>query len=140
MKPAKGGDRQRMAQDMAKQSIATILAWPQTVAMLDSTPPTGKRSLPGTHVVVDADILAQDRATPAIVISRDHQNRSSRFPQFGERRQDSEAPSRDDRSPLEPELEQVSIDDERSGPSLQLAQKPQQISLYFGLREAEMQV
>jgi hypothetical protein len=91
-------------------------------------------------MVINADILTKDGAAPAIVVPRDHQYWCAGFPQLGKSRKNSEASSRYDRPPFEPEFEKVSIHHKRAGAALQVAQKAQEISFYFRFREAEMEV
>ena len=85
-------------------------------------------------------VSAQDIAAPAVVIPRNHQHRRSRLAQVSERGEHPKARARDHRSPLEPKLEEIAVDDERTGPSLQLPEKLQYVTLHLQLRKAEMQV
>jgi len=91
-------------------------------------------------VIVDADVLSEDGAAPAVMISRDHQNRGAALPQVGQRGENAKAGSRYDCSPLEPELEQVAVHDEGRCPALKVPQEMQRFTLHGAIREAEMKV
>jgi len=108
--------------------------------MLDAAAPAGELSFPDPNVIFDPHVSAQDIAAPAVVIPRNHQHRRSRLAQVSERGEHPKARARDNRSPLEPKLEEIAIDDERTGPSLQLPEKLQYVTLHLQLRKAEMQV
>lgn len=140
MDPPEGSDRCGIPQDAAKHPVAAILSRAKAITMLDPGVPTRDRAFPRANVVIDADIIAKYLAAPTVVIPGDHQYRRTRFPKLRERRENAEAPSRNDGSPLEPELEQISIHDEGTRTPMQMSQELQQLPLYCGLRETEVQV
>ena len=113
-------DREWMAHDGTNQPVAAIFLVSQAIAVLESYLPAGDRALPRTLHVRDADIVAKYFSTPGIVIAGDPQYFDARVLELRERRQRAKAPSRDDCLPLEPEVEQVAIDHERS----RLAREP----------------
>ena len=140
MQPSKRSNRQPIAQQTAEHSIALVFAGPQPIAMFDAHAPTGDVADPRPKTIVDAGVVAQDLAAPAIVIAGDHQHGHAGVVQIRERGQRTKALSRDHRTPLEPELEQISIHDEGTRTPMQMSQELQQLPLYCGLRETEVQV
>ena len=102
--------------------------------------PSGERSFPRAYVVVDADVLAQHLAAPAVVVARDPQHLDAAVAQIRERGDGAKATPRDHRPPLEPEVEQVAVDDERRRAAGERAQKAQARALDLGRRRAEVQI
>jgi len=74
-------------------------------------------------VIVDADVATEDVVAPAVVISRDPQDRHAAFREIGQGCQRAKAVSRNDRLPFEPEVKKIAIDDQRTSPSLEPAEK-----------------
>ena len=93
------------------------------VAVFDDGLPASELSGPRADVVVDSDIAAEDVATPAVMIARHPKNRDPAVHEVRQCGEDSEGWPRDDRSPLEPELEQVAVDHERARMAAQMAQE-----------------
>ena len=140
MEPAKERYREAAAQHRPNEAIPAIFSRAQAVAVLDSGPPSRERAFPRTDAIINADVVAQHVATPAIVIARDHHDRGARLVQIGECGKNAEARAWNDGAPLEPELEEVAVDHERRCATLQLPQKRKCVALHFGLRETEMQI
>ena len=69
---------------------------------------------PRTDVIVHADVVAEHVTTPAVVIARHPQYRDAGVHEIRERGEDSKRRPRDDGAPLEPELEEIAVDDERA--------------------------
>src|SRR5207244_3361277 len=105
----------RAAQNGPDRAIAPILERAQAIAVLDPGIPSSDRPLPPVEPVVDADIFRQNVATPAIVIAGDHDHRNPGLAQIGEGGENAEARSRNDGLPLEPEFEQIAVDDDGGG-------------------------
>ena len=116
-------DRERMSHDRANHPVAAILAVTQPIAVLDAHVPAGYRAFPRSDEIVDADILPQHLTTPTIVIARDPEDIHARFLDFGECGERAETVAWNHALPLEPEVEQVTIDDQRRGLSRQSTQK-----------------
>jgi len=112
-----------MAQHGAKASVLSILDLAQPVAVLDDGFPARERSDPRPNVIVNADVVAEHVATPAVMVARYPEDWDVGLHEVGERGENSERRSRDDGSPLEPELEQVAVDDERPRAAAQMAQE-----------------
>ena len=112
MQPPECFDRPSISQHSAKHSIATIFARSQSIAVLDARLPSRNRALPRPDVIIDADILSQYVAAPAIVVPGDHEHGGARIMQIGQRGEHAKARARNHRAPLEPELEEVAVHDE----------------------------
>jgi hypothetical protein len=110
---AKGPDGCGMANHSAKAAILSIFDFTQPVPVFDHGLPTGELSSPRADVIVDADVTAEHVTAPTVVIARDPQDGDAGVHEIRDRREDSKRWSRDDRTPLEPELEEVAVDDER---------------------------
>jgi hypothetical protein len=65
-------------------------------------------------VEIDADVFTKDLAAPAIMISCNHDDGDAGITKVGERGKHAKGRARNDTLPLEPKLEEVAIDDERS--------------------------
>lgn len=108
--------------------------------MLDACPPSGDFSGPRISRVFDADILLENLAAPAIVVSRHPENGNSRVGQFGERGKNPKASTRNHRRPLEPEVEEIAVDRERRRAAAQRSKKHRQILFDLGRCDADMRV
>ena len=75
---------------------------------------------PATGQIVQGDVSAQ---TERVMVARYPEDWDVGLHEVGERGENSERRSRDDGSPLEPELEQVPVDDERPRAAAQMAQE-----------------
>jgi len=137
---AKRPDRRRVTKHRAKSPIPAVLDVPQTVAVLDQRIPTGELAAPRPDVIIDADIAPKHFATPAIVITGDPQYRDFRVDEIRERRKHTERRARNDVPPLEPELEQIAVDDERSGALRQMPKEREEPSLDLGGADSEVTV
>jgi hypothetical protein len=103
--PPERRNRHRISQHSPQHSVSAIFSWPQSVSMFDPAAPTSKRSFPRTDMVFHSDVLAKNLTTPAIVISGNHENGRTGLCQLRETGEHAKALSRNDRPPLEPELE-----------------------------------
>lgn len=140
MQPAKECDRDTVAQHRPNEAIPSIFARSQAIAVLDSRWPSGECAFPRADSIIDADVVTQNVATPAIVITGDHQDRRTRLVQIRERGKNPEARAWDHGTPLEPELEQIAVDHQRCRATLELPQKGERVAFHFGFRETEMQI
>ena len=120
----------------AEPSVFPIFDVSEPVSMLDARIPTGEFARPRPYVIIDANFTPENVAAPAIVISRDPEHRHSAVDDIGESAQNSERRTRNDRAPLEPELEQVAVDDNRSGAAFEMAEKNEQTPLDLAGRSA----
>src|SRR4051812_37829264 len=127
MNPPEGPDRPAIAKHLTQGPIPTVLPRSQPVTMFNAGRPAADRSLPRIHPVVDADIVSQYVTAPAIMISGDHDHGDSRFAQVRERREDAEPGARNHRLPLEPELEQIAVDDDGASRCPQVFQEAQDL-------------
>ena len=80
-------------------------------------------------MILDANIVAKDLIAPAVMIPGDPENRQSAVAKLGERRERAKAAARNDRLPLEPEIEEVAVDDERPRPRCQSPQETNERAL-----------
>ena len=129
-----------MAKHGAQPAVLSIFDLTQPVAVLDPRLPAGDIAEPGPDVIVDADVAAQHLAAPTIVVAGDPEHWDSRFDQISKRREHAKRRARDDEAPLEPELEQIAVDDDRSRSLLNMAKKGEQPSLDLGSSGAEVGV
>src|SRR5215210_3260961 len=102
--------------------------------------PAGDVTSPGTDVIIDADILAKNLASPAVVVSGQPENLHSTVAQVRQCSQRTEARAGNDRFPLEPEVEEIAVDDERCSFALELAQKSNERPLDFACCNADVRV
>jgi acyl-CoA thioester hydrolase len=133
-------DRERMAHDRTNHPVAAILAVTKSVTVLDAHIPPGDLTVPWPDEIADADILTQHFATPAIVIARDPKDIHARILELGERGERAKTVARNHALPLEPEVEQVTIDDQRRGFSGQATEKRDERPLDLGTRDAQVRV
>src|SRR5919109_598413 len=115
VQPSKRPHRERMPQYATERPILSIFAIAKAVAMVDARLPPCDRASPWTELIPDADLARQELAAPAIVIPRDHERVEPGIARIGERGKRSEVLPWNYRPPLEPEIEQVAVDDERLG-------------------------
>jgi acyl-CoA thioester hydrolase len=140
MEPAKCAYRERVPQHLAQHAIPFVFARSETVAVLDARVPPGNVAEPRAKSVIDADVIAEDLTAPTIMIPGDHHDRD---PGVGDVRQGgngAEAATGNNRAPLEPELEQVAVDYERSRVRRHMAKKRDYGTLDFVSREAKMRI
>ncbi len=140
VQPAKRADRQCVAQYVPERAIATVRARTEPIAVLNPRSPTRNLSGPGTELVLDADVSPQDLAPPAVVVSGDHRYGDPRVDDVGDRGERAKAAPRNDSAPLEPELEQIPVDDERPGMLGDVAKESDDGPLDVIMREAEVRV
>ena len=137
---AKCLDCERMPHDRPYHPVTAIFAVPQSIAVLDARIPAGNRALPRRDNVRYADVLAKDLAAPAVVVSRDPQNLHSRIAELGQRRKRAKASTWDNSLPLEPEIEQVAVYDERLRISVQSTEERYERSLDLRAGDAQVRV
>ena len=140
MEHAERFDRETIAHDRPNHSIASILPLAQTIAVLDSDMPFGNRALPRTDDVADPDIVAQYLSAPAVMVARDPKNLNSNIAELRKGCQSSKAAAGNYCLPLEPEIKEIAVDDQRSRVSRQSAQKRHERSLDLRTGDAEMRV
>src|SRR6185295_19104794 len=95
-------------------------------------------TVPRPKLIVDADVAAQHVTAPTVVIARDHHDLHTGVDDVGKGGEGSESAARNDRTPFEPELEQVSVDDERAAVRCDVSQERDNCSLDFIRREAQV--
>lgn len=140
MQPAEGANRQPVTQHVAQRAIASVLAWPKPVPVLNPRPPACDFSDPRTERVVDSHVMAKDVAAPTVVISGDHSHRDASLDDIGERSEGAKPAAGNDSAPLKPELEQVAVDDERSGVPGDVPEESYDVVLDIVVRKAEVRV
>ena len=129
-----------IAHDRANHPIAAIFLVAQSVAVLDAQSPAGNGALPRSDTVFDSHILAQDLSAPAIVIASDPEDVDAAITQLGEGGEGAKAATGYDRFPLEPEVEQITVDDQRLRLALQTAEKRDKGSLDLWTGDADVRV
>jgi len=123
MQPAKCLDGSWVAEHRAEHAILPVFPGAKSITVLYLRSPTSKRSFPHTHMVLKPDLGSQKIATPAIVISSNENHRYSRVTKIGERSQRAKMRPRDDCLPLEPEIEKIPVNEERTGAPRQTSQE-----------------
>ena len=103
-------------------------------------PPARDGAFPRTDAVFDADVLAKDLATPAIVVARNPENLHAAVAELGECGEGAKAATGNDRLPLEPEVEQIPIDDQRLRFALETAKERNEGSLDLWTGDADVRV
>ncbi len=140
MEHAERFDRETIAHDGPNHSIASILPLAQTIAVLDSDLPFGNRAFPRTDDVADPHVVAQYLAAPAVMVACDPKNLNSDIAELRKGCQSSKAAAWNHCLPLEPEIKEIAIDDQRCRLSRQSAQKRHERSLDLRAGDAEMRV
>jgi len=140
MKPTERANRHGISQNMTNETVAFVFARSEPIAMLDVRAPSVDLVSPGPKQIVHADVPAKNIAAPAVMIAGDHDHGHSGIDDVGERRKCTKTAARDNRAPLEPEFEQVAIDDERFGIRGDVSQKRDHRAFDLVRREAEVRV
>jgi len=104
-----GADRRSVAQHTSKHPIAAILLLAEAVAMFNVRAPSTNDAVQGPEAEVNSGV-AQHVAAPAVVIPGEHRHGKSGIAQVHQRGEHPHSAARHDRLPLEPELEQVAVD------------------------------
>ena len=104
---------QPIPQNASKQSIAPILLLAKPVPVLDMGAPASDVAVQGAEGEIDARIPEHVTA-PAIVVARDHCHRHSRITKIHEGAKHSHAAAWHHRLPLEPEFEEITVDQQRA--------------------------
>jgi acyl-CoA thioester hydrolase len=140
MQPTKRANCERVSEQPTQHAIAFVFSRAESVAMLDARMPPGDVAEPRAKPVVDADVFAQHLATPTVMVAGDHHHGHAGVGDVRERGDRSKAAPGNDRAPLEPELEQIPVDDERSGMRRHMTKKRDDGTLDFVSREAKVRV
>src|SRR4051794_25761483 len=107
--------------------------------MLHARVPATETAGPRTELEVDTGI-SEDVASPAVVIPREHRHGKSRIAQIHQCGQRTDAGAGNHALPLEPELEQVAVDQQRRRTSGQGAKEGDEQSLDVRRRVTEVYV
>ena len=140
MQHSEGADCERMPHDGTNQAVAAIFAISQPVAVLYADLPPGDNPFPCADYIVDADIFTKDLASPTIMVASDPQNVDSCILEVGERGERTKAPAWNYRLPLEPEIEEVAVDDQGSCFATQATQERNERSLDLRARYTKVGV
>ena len=140
MQQPEGGDSEAVPHDRPDETVAAILTGPEPVAVLYSCSPAGYLARPVADAVFRADVLTQNLAAPAIVVSGDPENRHPGVVQLRERGERPEAPAGNHGLPLEPEIEEVAVDDERRRPAFETAEKTHERPLRLGRSDTQVRI
>jgi len=139
MQVPKRADGQAVAQHTPERAIATILLRSQAVTMLHSGVPPRKLAGPRSFQKADS-CLFEDVPAPAVVIACDHRDGHTRVAEVHQRRQRPHSAARHHTLPLEPELEQIAVDQQRSRMPGKRAQEAEQGTLHVVGRVAKMNI
>src|SRR4051794_29622632 len=94
---SEGTNRPGVPDDSPQHPVSPILSWTKAIAVLDACAPPSDRAFPHTDVILDAHVLTQNFAAPTVVIAGNHQHIRSRFLEFGECSEHTEARAWNDR-------------------------------------------
>ena len=108
--------------------------------MLDERAPSANVAGPRPEAIIDADVLSEHVAAPAVMVARDEHHLDARFAHIRERREHPEPAARDHRLPFVPEIEQITVDEQRARLSRQMSEKCDQRPFDARWRDAEMDV
>ena len=126
--------------DGTDHSISAIFFLSQPIAMVNPGIPSGDVAAPRSDVILDTDILAKNVVSPAIVVAGDEKDWQSRLAQFGKRCKSAKAVAGYYRFPFEPEIEEVTVDDERTRMTSESSQERNELSLDVERSNAKMRV
>src|SRR5918999_2255702 len=140
VQPSEGPNRRGVTQHATPPAVTAVLDLAQTVAVLDVRTPACQRPGPGTNPILDANLSPQHLAAPAVVVPGEHHDAYARLAEIGESREYAERAPRDHVLPLEPEVEEVTVDDERPGAVAERAKKIENVAVQRWWRDAEMRV
>jgi hypothetical protein len=91
-------------------------------------------------VIAHTDLARKEVAAPTVVIAADHEDVDAGIANVGEGGERAKVLAGDDRSPLEPEIEQVAVDDQRPGGPGNVPEKVHQPALELAGPHAEMRI
>ena len=135
MDPAIRADGPRVPEHGPQSAIRRVLLVAESVAVLDQHVPAADLPSPRPEPVVEAEILAQDRAAPAVVVPGDPEDRQAAIAQPREFAEHPHAGARHHLPPLEPEVEEVqdgigseSMMEDESGKAVRQALQADEIS------------
>ena len=133
-------NRETIAHDRTNHPVPAIFLVTQAVSMLDARVPSSQRTAPGADVILDSNIAAKNLIAPAVVIARDPQNGQAGVAQLCKRRKRAKAASWYHRFPLEPEVEEIAVDDKRAGLAFETAKECNESSLDVERGDAQVSV
>ena len=110
------------------------------VHVLDPRAPPRDRSAPRANVIDEPHVAPEHVAPPAIVIAGDPQQLDAALAQIGQGREDAKASARNHRPPLEPEIEEIAVDDDSARVITNVGQKRQQRALDGGRGRAKVRI
>src|SRR5690606_13292943 len=139
MKPAKQSDRDRRANDGLEETVAQVTAT-QPVAMCHQGGLAGDGRAERTVVELETDLLPQEAAAPCVVIAAGECDRNAGLDELGKRGEHPEVPARDDRPVLEPEIEQVTGDQQCAGFGRASLQKAEEATLGLIRHTTQVQI
>lgn len=140
MQPPECANGEAVAEHTSQHAIALVLDRTQPVAVFDVRAPSRGCVDDRTESVVDSDVAPQHVAAPAVVVARDHGHRDPRVDHIRQCGERAKTASRNHRAPLEPELEQVTVDDERSAARRNVSEERHDTALDVGVGESEVRV
>jgi acyl-CoA thioester hydrolase len=138
MQPAKRSNREWISEHAADHAIALVLGGSQAVTVFDVRAPGTDFASPRSEHVIHADIATKHVAAPAVMISRNHGHLNAGVDDVSQCSERSKPAARNYRSPLEPELEQIAVDDERAAIRRDVAQERNHRPFHFTRRETEV--
>ena len=138
MQPPERSDRQRIPEQASNEAISLVFIGAQSVPVFDVHAPRADLIAPRAEPIVDADVAAEHVAAPTVVVAGDHDDLHAGVDDVGKGGERSKSAARNDCTPFEPELEQITIDDERSAMRRDVSQERDDRSLDFIRREAEV--
>src|SRR6266550_3224406 len=140
MERAKCADCQSIPHNRTDNSVTAIFFVAQPVAVLDFRSPSAELTRPRPDMIFDADVVAQNVTAPAIMIARDPEDLQSLVVQLRKRGERAEACAWNYGFPLEPEIEEITVDHQRSCSSAQIMQEANKPALDVARRDADVRI
>jgi hypothetical protein len=135
-----GFDRHTIPHYRTNHPVSAVFFLSQPIAMVNPGIPSGDVAAPGTDVIFDADVLAKNFIAPAVMVAGDEEDRQPCIAQISERCQSAKAVAGYNGLPLEPEIEEVTVDYERTRMTCKSSQESNEPPLDVERRNTEMRV
>ena len=133
-------DRETVPHYGPNHSISAIFFLSQPIAMVNPRIPSGDVAAPRTDVIFDADVLAENLIAPAVMVAGNEEDWQSCIAQIRKRCKSTKAVSGYHRFPFEPEVEQISVDHQRTRVSCKSSQECNELSLDVERGDAKVRV
>jgi len=117
VEPAKGETGGSAPEEKPETSVAQVTL-PESVAVGDEGPESSQAHANRVLVNVEPDLVGEEASSPPVVVASDEVHPHTPVHQGGEPTQHPCGPSGNDAPVLEPEIEEIAIEDQVTGPGL----------------------